>query len=249
MATHAATRNISGLARALAQHGVMSEYEAETLQTQAQSTGASFVETVLLGKRMTRSPARGVRFAHVRQSAARPRELRPGPDPEGTGRPQDGAVAPRAAAVQAQQQAVRRDLRSGQPAGRWTKSGSRPTSFPSRSSSRTTSSSQAIAKLVEASGATLQGQAATSRTSRSASTTTRAAGRSPTRTSSDIEDAPVVKYIQKLLLDGDQPGRVRHPLRAVREILPRPLPHRRHPVARSRSRRWRSRTRSRRGSR
>jgi type IV pilus assembly protein PilB len=53
MATHAATRNISGLARALAQHGVMSEHEAETLQTQAQSTGVSFVETVLLGKRMT----------------------------------------------------------------------------------------------------------------------------------------------------------------------------------------------------
>ena len=53
MATHAATRNISGLARALAQHGVMSEHEAETLQTQSQSTGVSFVETVLLGKRMT----------------------------------------------------------------------------------------------------------------------------------------------------------------------------------------------------
>ncbi len=53
MATHAATRNISGLARALAQHGVMSEHEAETLQTQAQSTGASFVETVLSGKRLT----------------------------------------------------------------------------------------------------------------------------------------------------------------------------------------------------
>jgi len=53
MATHAATRNISGLARALAQHGVMSEHEAESLQTQAQSTGASFVETVLAGKRLT----------------------------------------------------------------------------------------------------------------------------------------------------------------------------------------------------
>jgi len=53
MATHAATRNISGLARALAQHGVMSEHEAESLQTQAQSSGASFVETVLAGKRLT----------------------------------------------------------------------------------------------------------------------------------------------------------------------------------------------------
>ncbi|MET0209233.1 MAG: ATPase, T2SS/T4P/T4SS family, partial [Burkholderiaceae bacterium] len=53
MATHAATRNISGLARALAQSGLMSEYEAETLQTQAQSAGVSFVEQVLIGKRMT----------------------------------------------------------------------------------------------------------------------------------------------------------------------------------------------------
>ncbi len=54
MATHAAaTRNISGLARALAQHGVMSEYEAEAMQTQAQSAGVAFVEQVLSGKRMT----------------------------------------------------------------------------------------------------------------------------------------------------------------------------------------------------
>src|SRR5512142_2086341 len=53
MATHAATRNISGLARALAQHGVMSEAEAEALQVQSQSTGVSFVEQVLSGKRMS----------------------------------------------------------------------------------------------------------------------------------------------------------------------------------------------------
>jgi type IV pilus assembly protein PilB len=53
MATHAATRNISGLARALAQHGVMSESEAEALQLQSQSSGASFVEQVLSGKRLS----------------------------------------------------------------------------------------------------------------------------------------------------------------------------------------------------
>ncbi|HEY2816536.1 MAG TPA: type IV-A pilus assembly ATPase PilB [Casimicrobiaceae bacterium] len=53
MATHAATRNLTGLARALAQHGVMSEHEAEAMQTQAQSSGVSFVEQVLVGKRMT----------------------------------------------------------------------------------------------------------------------------------------------------------------------------------------------------
>ena len=53
MATHAATRNISGLARAMAQHGLMSEYEAEALQTQAQSAGITFVEQLLSGKRIT----------------------------------------------------------------------------------------------------------------------------------------------------------------------------------------------------
>ena len=54
MATHAAaTRNISGLARALAQHGVMSESEAEALQMQSQSSGVAFVEQVLSGKRLS----------------------------------------------------------------------------------------------------------------------------------------------------------------------------------------------------
>ena len=53
MATHAATRNISGLARALAQHGVMSEAEAEALQVQSQSSGVPFVEQVLSGKRLS----------------------------------------------------------------------------------------------------------------------------------------------------------------------------------------------------
>ena len=55
MATHAATRNLSGLARALAQHGVMPESEAESLQNQAQSTGVTFVEQVLTSKRLSAS--------------------------------------------------------------------------------------------------------------------------------------------------------------------------------------------------
>ncbi|MCC6868292.1 MAG: type IV-A pilus assembly ATPase PilB [Burkholderiales bacterium] len=54
MATHAAaTRNISGLARALTQSGLMTEYEAEALHTQAHGAGVSFVEQLLAGKRMT----------------------------------------------------------------------------------------------------------------------------------------------------------------------------------------------------
>ena len=53
MATHAATRNLSGLARALAQHGVMPEGDAESLQNQAQSAGITFVEQVLTSKRLS----------------------------------------------------------------------------------------------------------------------------------------------------------------------------------------------------
>ena len=73
MATHAATRNISGLARALAQHGLMSEDEAEALQTQAQPSGVHVRRAGAAGKRMTRAAARGVRLARVRRAAARPR--------------------------------------------------------------------------------------------------------------------------------------------------------------------------------
>src|SRR5262245_56709559 len=53
MATHAATRNLSGLARAFAQHGLMPEAEADGLQTQAASAGITFVEQVLQSKRYT----------------------------------------------------------------------------------------------------------------------------------------------------------------------------------------------------
>jgi type IV pilus assembly protein PilB len=53
MATHAATRTVSGLARAMVQHGLMSEYDAETFQSQAQAAKIGFVEQVLLSKRLT----------------------------------------------------------------------------------------------------------------------------------------------------------------------------------------------------
>ena len=53
MATHAATRNISGLARAMVQHGLLSEYDADALQGQAQAANLGFVEQVLISKRMT----------------------------------------------------------------------------------------------------------------------------------------------------------------------------------------------------
>jgi len=53
MATQPATRNLSGLARAFAQHGLMPEVEADSFQTQAASSGITFVEQLLVGKRFT----------------------------------------------------------------------------------------------------------------------------------------------------------------------------------------------------
>jgi type IV pilus assembly protein PilB len=55
MATQAATRNISGLARAMVQHGLLSEYDADALHGQAQAANIGFVEQILLTKRMTPS--------------------------------------------------------------------------------------------------------------------------------------------------------------------------------------------------
>ena len=53
MATHAAERTISGLARAMVQHGLLSEYDAEALQSQAQAASVGFVEQIVLSKRMS----------------------------------------------------------------------------------------------------------------------------------------------------------------------------------------------------
>jgi type IV pilus assembly protein PilB len=53
MATNAAPRTISGLARAMVQHGLVSEYDAEAMQSQAQSANIGFVEQMVLTKRMS----------------------------------------------------------------------------------------------------------------------------------------------------------------------------------------------------
>ncbi|HEY1436638.1 MAG TPA: type IV-A pilus assembly ATPase PilB [Casimicrobiaceae bacterium] len=52
MATKAAVPSVSGLARAMVQHGLLSEYDAETFQGQAQTASIGFVEQLLLSKRM-----------------------------------------------------------------------------------------------------------------------------------------------------------------------------------------------------
>jgi type IV pilus assembly protein PilB len=53
MATLAVAQNISGLARAMVQAGLLAQYEAEATQSLAKAAGTGFVEQLLLTKRMT----------------------------------------------------------------------------------------------------------------------------------------------------------------------------------------------------
>jgi type IV pilus assembly protein PilB len=55
MAATAAARTISGLARAMVQHGLLSEHDADALHGQAQAANIGFVEQILLAKKMNPS--------------------------------------------------------------------------------------------------------------------------------------------------------------------------------------------------
>ena len=187
----------------------------------------TFVEQVLSGKRMTAAAARGVRVARVRRPAARPRRLRPRPDRQGlcsTSRsPSRGAFCrcTSAATGCSSRRPTRPTCR------RWRKSASRPTSSSSRSSSRTTSSAQAIAQARRGERRDAARRWRRSRTSRSRSRTARPAGhrrrgqRRRGRAGRQVHPEDPARR--------DRRRRVRHPLRAVREVLPHPLPPRRHP--------------------
>jgi type IV pilus assembly protein PilB len=52
-ATSAPARTISGLARAMVQHGLLTEYDAEAMQSQAQAASIGFVEQLVTSKRMS----------------------------------------------------------------------------------------------------------------------------------------------------------------------------------------------------
>src|SRR5262252_4796996 len=52
MAATVAARTVSGLARAMVQHGLLSEHEADSIHGQAQAANICFVEQILLNKKM-----------------------------------------------------------------------------------------------------------------------------------------------------------------------------------------------------
>ena len=204
MATHAATtRNISGLARALAQHGLMSEHEAEGHQTAAAQAGVTFVEKILEAKRIT--PAKLALFAS-RAFGVPLMDL--------------GAYDP----DQYQRELIdlkiaqsRRVLPLSKRGNRVYVATSDPANLQALEEVRFKTNlvvepvvveddklSSAIARLVEASGANLKDVA----NMEDLEVTLQDGG--PAQLSeeenAEVEDAPVVKYIQKILLDAISAG-------------------------------------------
>jgi type IV pilus assembly protein PilB len=204
MATQAAqTRNISGLARALTQHGLMSEAEAEGLQTQAHASGVSFVEQLLSGKKMTptqlavfTSRAFGVPLLDLAAFDADqiPKEF-----------------------FDAKMAASRRVLPLHRRGNRLYVATSDPANLQALEEVRFKSNlvveplvveddklGQAIQKLLDSTGATLKDMASIE----DLEVGLEEGGPQPSsdEESSEIEDAPVVRYIQKILLDAISAG-------------------------------------------
>ena len=203
MATQAtATRNLSGLARALAQHGLMTEYDAESLQTQAQQASITFVEQLLQGKRMsaTQVAAFGSRAFGVPLMDLSAFDL-------------DQINKDLVDLKMAQS---RRVLPLHKRGNRLYVATSDPANLQALEEVRFKTNlvvepvvveddklAQAIAKLVEAKGATLDEMAAMEDLELDLQ---EGGVVSLDEESSEVEDAPVVKYIQKILIDAINQG-------------------------------------------
>jgi type IV pilus assembly protein PilB len=205
MATHAAaTRNISGLARALAQHGVMSESEAEALQQQSRSSNVSFVEQVLSGKRLS---AQQLAVFASRAFGVPLLDLG-GFDFDQINREYfDTRIAQ-----------TRRVLPLHKRGNRLYVATSDPANLQALDEVRFKTNlvvepvvveddklAQAIAKFVEASGANLKDMAALEDIEVALEDGSPQAG-ATTEEDSEVEDAPVVRYIQKVLIDAITAG-------------------------------------------
>ncbi|HEX8740840.1 MAG TPA: ATPase, T2SS/T4P/T4SS family, partial [Casimicrobiaceae bacterium] len=202
MATHAATRNISGLARALAQHGVMSEAEAEALQIQSHSAGVSFTEQVLSGKRLS---AQQLAVFASRAFGVPLLDLA-GFDLDQLSRDY----------IDVKMAQTRRVLPLHKRGNRLYVATSDPANLQALDEVRFKTNlvvepvvveddklGQAIAKVVESSGATLKELAALEDIEIGLE---EGVPQGPTDEESEVEDAPVVRYIQKVLLDAISAG-------------------------------------------
>src|SRR5512139_11291 len=201
MATHAATRNLSGLARALAQQGLVSEADADAMQNQAVAAGVTFAEQFLQNKRM--SAAQLALFAS-RAFGVPLLDL----SSFDLDQIQKEFFDPKMAAS-------RRVLPLAKRGNRLFVAVSDPANLQALDEVRFKTNlvadplvveddklGAAIAKLVDATGVNLKDMADLG----DIEVDLKEATASPTEEDSDVEDAPVVRYIQKVLIDAISAG-------------------------------------------
>ena len=198
MATHAATRNISGLARALAQHGVMSEAEAEAIQVQSQSSGVPFVEQVLSGKRLS---AQQLAVFASRAFGVPLLDLSSFDVDQINKEYFDTRIAQSRRVLPLHKRGNRLYVATSDPANLQALDEVR---FKTNLVVEDDKLAAAIVKLVEASGASLKEMAALE----DIEVTLEDGSVQPTTVDEDseVEDAPVVRYIQKVLIDAITAG-------------------------------------------
>src|SRR5215831_13989925 len=201
MATHAATRDLSGLARAMVQHGLLSEYDAETLQTQATAANIGFVEQTLLSKRLTAAQV----AAFASRAFGTPLLDLTGFDVEHINR---DFVDPKIALT-------RRVLPLHKRGNRLFVAVSDPANLQALDEVRFKTNlvidpvvveddklGQAIAKITETMEQKLQDLVSES----DLEVDLEAAGKQGEESNPDVDDAPIVRYIQKVLLDAISAG-------------------------------------------
>ena len=197
MATHAAQRNLSGLARALAQQGVVSENDADAIQSQAGQAGITFVEQLLQNKRISApnlavfaARAFGVPLFDLAAFDLDqvPKELF------------DARIAQTRRVLPLSKRGNRLFVAVSDPANLQAIEEVRfkTNLVPEPVVVEDDKLAQAVAKLVEASGANLKEMAKLDELEIDLKD---GAPSAATEEDSDVEDAPVVKYIQKVLID------------------------------------------------
>jgi type IV pilus assembly protein PilB len=198
MATQAAVRNISGLARAMVQQGLLSEFDADGLQTQAKASNLGFVEQVLVSKRMTASQV----AVFASRAFGTPLFDLTGFDLEQVNK---DLIDPKMVVT-------RRILPLQKRGNRLFVAVSDPANLQALDEIRFKTNlvidavvveddklAQTIAKVVESMGQTLKDLVSTEDLEVDLAEGTPAAA--DEEANPDVEDAPVVKYIQKILLD------------------------------------------------
>ena len=205
MATNPAPRQFSGLARALVQHGLLAEAEAQALQDHAATSNSTFVDQILVSKRMTAMELAEFTSQDLRRPAARPQCVRPRRRFRATGSTPRFSVLRRVLPLHKRGNRLfvaTSDLDQPPGAG-GDPVQDQPGHRPDRRRGRQACAGDRQDRRSERHHAV---DADDDRGSRDRPRTSCRRVSRDRRRQSEVEDAPVVKYIQKILLDAISAG-------------------------------------------